>query len=428
MKITPLALISSLIASANAADFNSLVRKMTGRDEASAAADAAVTATETATPTDIDAIDVIDADADDAQQRELQTNCWSNGNLNTRLTQQWHPVYSAGWTNGYCRFTADCNSPGYSTQLACCKGAYAGQSSGNCLNGLPSPPTNSPTKKGTTGALLDVYFPDYRMAWPDAYCVNQGPLPNGRPTYSTMLACCKGAYAGQASGKCLSMLPSPPTGAPSTTEADFWYPDYATPYADAYCKNTLPLPFRSRNDRPTYSTMLACCKGAYRGQTSGKCLSKLPSPPTTSPTTSISSAPYYPDYNTPWASATCINTRPIPNGRVSYATQLACCKGAYAGQTSGACLNGLASPPTSSPTTKVASGPDAWYPNMEDFARGTCINTRPAPNGPTRYASKQACCSGFYSSQISHFCQCEINSCFSCNCAGAASCANLKCT
>ncbi|KAL7528265.1 hypothetical protein ACHAXR_002353, partial [Thalassiosira sp. AJA248-18] len=172
--------------------------------------------------------------------------------LNHCAPAAWHPTYSAGWTNGYCRFTVDCNSPSYGSEVACCKAAYSGQTSGYCLSQLPNPPTTSPTETGG----LDVYYPDYETPWADAGCINTRPLPSGRPTYSTMLSCCKGAYAGQMSGKCLSMLPSPPTTSPTTSdfETDFWYPDYDTSWADAGCSNKLPLPFNNKNDRPNYKT------------------------------------------------------------------------------------------------------------------------------------------------------------------------------
>ena len=68
-----------------------------------------------------------------------------------------------------------------------------------------------------------------------------------------------------------------------------------TPWASAGCKNDLPLPF-TPGGRPTYSSMLACCKGAYGGQTSGACLSQMDSPPTSSPTTSDFEVDFwYPD-------------------------------------------------------------------------------------------------------------------------------------
>lgn len=144
----------------------------------------------------------------------------------------WHPNYAAGWTAGHCIYTVDCDSPAYPTELACCKAAYAGQVSGACLASLPSPPTASPTETGEpsfvmsfdpdfqsfcfsppllppphrhssrcTPGGIDVYYPDYSMTWTEGHCINSRPMPSGRPTYATMLECCKAAYAGQVSGE-----------------------------------------------------------------------------------------------------------------------------------------------------------------------------------------------------------------------------------
>ena len=116
----------------------------------------------------------------------------------------------------------------YFPQLECCWAAYAGQvccdgavhwssigyevssltytsfvlsfsllkMSGACLSQLKSPPTTSPTNTGNAGSL---FYPDYSTAWPDAGCINVLPVPSGRPTYTSRLACCKGAYGGQVS-------------------------------------------------------------------------------------------------------------------------------------------------------------------------------------------------------------------------------------
>ena len=86
----------------------------------------------------------------------------------------------------------------------------------------------------------------------------------------------------------------------------------------------------------------------------GKCLSMLPSPPTTSPTSSDRTAPFwYPDYESPWSHATCLNTLPLPykyiNDRPNYSSAKECCKMAYAGQMSKACVCSLDSPPTRCP-------------------------------------------------------------------------------
>lgn len=124
--------------------------------------------------------------------RELSDHCWS-GNP----AAAWHPTYSAGWIRGHCRFTVDCNSPSYSTQLDCCRNAYRGQMSGYCLSTLPNPPTQAPTGSGG----LDVYYPLYEEAWSDGYCVNTSPMPSGRPAYTSQLHCCKQAYRGQISGE-----------------------------------------------------------------------------------------------------------------------------------------------------------------------------------------------------------------------------------
>ena len=116
-------------------------------------------------------------------------------------TEAWHPVRSVGWTNGYCRFVADCNSPSYSSEVACCNGAYPDQLSGNCINSLPNPPTGSPTDLGE-----GVYYPDYSTHWIDATCINDRPWPfteGGRPTYTNMKDCCDRAYAGQITSKCI---------------------------------------------------------------------------------------------------------------------------------------------------------------------------------------------------------------------------------
>ncbi|EJK46745.1 hypothetical protein THAOC_34574 [Thalassiosira oceanica] len=199
----------------------------------------------------------------------------------------------------------------------------------------------------TLCAFAGQFYPDYKKGWPDGGCINTLPVPSGRPLYSSRLACCKGAYAGQSSGVCLSQLEAPPTTSPTSTGGlDVYYPDYDSPWNSAACINTRPLP----SGRPSYASMLACCKLAYAGQVSGACLSQLESPPTTSPTLSGGVVDFwYPDYGTPYSNAGCLNTLPLPyqkGGRPSYSTHEACCAGAYAGQVSKACVCGMASPPS----------------------------------------------------------------------------------
>ena len=98
---------------------------------------------------------------------------------------------------------------------------------------------------------------------------------------------------------------------------------------------------------------------------SGACLRGLENPPTTSPTlTGNIAAFYYPDYETPWDRATCLNTLPLPfthGGRPTYSTKEACCAGAYGGQVSKACICSLDNPPlgcpTPSPTVSIVRQP-----------------------------------------------------------------------
>ena len=138
---------------------------------------------------------------------------------------------------------------------------------------------------------LDVYYPNYDLNWNDGYCINtrQGiPLnkdgyPRDRPSYSSMLECCKSAYAGQMSGKCISMLPIDirPTTSPTNSErtAAFWYPMYEMSWSSSGCSNKLPLPYNNINDRPNYSTGEECCAKAYGGQTSRACVCEHLDPP-----------------------------------------------------------------------------------------------------------------------------------------------------
>ena len=86
---------------------------------------------------------------DDERRNQQHRRAYSTGcSWGKTPEARWHPVYSAGWTDGYCRQAVDCNSPGFDTELACCKAAYVGQASGYCLSRLPNPPTTSPTNNG----------------------------------------------------------------------------------------------------------------------------------------------------------------------------------------------------------------------------------------------------------------------------------------
>merc|ERR1719428_555621 len=130
----------------------------------------------------------------------------SLANCHGGLTDFWYPDYDTAWSIAGCKNTLPLpynnpnDRPNYDTHIACCKGAYAGQVSGACLSELESPPTTSPTNEGNTGSD---YYPDYSLAWPEGKCINKLPVPSGRPTYSTKIACCSGAYGGQVSQTCI---------------------------------------------------------------------------------------------------------------------------------------------------------------------------------------------------------------------------------
>ena len=163
---------------------------------------------------------------------------------------------------------------------------------GNCLAQLPNPPTGAPT---TSAWEAEFFYPQYELPWSVAGCTNRLPLPfveGGRPTYTTMLACCRGSYGWQASGACFARLPSPPTGAPTTSafEAAFFYPVYELPWSVASCSNRLPLPFVT-GSRPTYGSKELCCARAYGGQASKACVCSLDDPPSGCPTPKPTTSP-----------------------------------------------------------------------------------------------------------------------------------------
>jgi hypothetical protein len=216
----------------------------------------------------VDSLAIIN-DKPDQGQRELQ-QIWCDP-TSAAATPSWHPDYSRSWATSGCVLKSDCNQVGkateaeccaayyggqrggacviaaggptvtqwyadydtawatagcksdfpypiyastfYDTQLACCKAAYAGQTSGACIGGLPSPPTTSPTSVGDLGKG---WYADYGTSWNIAGCKNTLPRPiYVIVTYDTELQCCKAAYGGQSTDGCVQGLPNPPTKSPS---------------------------------------------------------------------------------------------------------------------------------------------------------------------------------------------------------------------
>ncbi len=58
---------------------------------------------------------------------------------------------------------------------------------------------------------------------------------DGRPSFTSMAACCIGSYPDQTSGACFAGMANPPSAAPSAVSDIKWYPDYDTPYDEATC-------------------------------------------------------------------------------------------------------------------------------------------------------------------------------------------------
>lgn len=109
---------------------------------------------------------------------------------------------------------------------------------------------------------------------------------------------------------------------------------------------------------------------------------------------------WHPQYHLPggWADGFCILT--VDCDTPSYLTELACCKGAYGGQRSNACINALPNPPTQSPTP--VGGLSIWYADYDtSWSDAGCVNTRPVPSGRPVYQSLLDCCKGAYAGQVS---------------------------
>ena len=311
--------------------------------------------------------------------------------------------YSQSWSISGCVQKADCDSPGYDNQATCCAAQYGGQTGGACST------AGSATANPNNGK----FYADYSTPWFTAGCKNTLPHPPSATIfYTTQLQCCKAAFGGQTSNACVMGLPSPPTAKPSvalttiapitkspTTEAGQgggWYADYGTPWPNAGCKNTIPLPVYATM---FYTTQLACCKAAFGGQYSGACIKGLPNPPTSKPTITTAanqSNSWYADYGTPWLTGGCKNTLPLPNHAIIiYSSQLKCCKGAYGGQMSNACIKGLPNPPTKSPVLKPSFRPSQItdiivYPTAGQSISPTISNPTPSFIPTTTSTSTQS--------------------------------------
>jgi len=211
-----------------------------------------------------------------------------------------------------------------------------------------------------------------------------------------------------------------------------WHPDYTAGWTGGFCSLQVTC------NSPSYSTAADCCNVAYAGQGSNTCYTTAGIPvPTPAPVAPVSGVPaagtWYPDYPAGWEAGMCINTLPLPpyGSRPLYATQLECCKLAYAGQTNNFCFANMVNPPTAKPTVSPTSKPTAspttsspskaptmsspskapttlglgapttygsqWYPKYD--AAGTCTAKLPLPPPGSRsyFNSKEECCQSTYS-------------------------------
>jgi hypothetical protein len=118
--------------------------------------------------------------------------------------------------------------------------------------------------------------------------------------------------------------------------------------------------------------------------------------PETSSSIEETGSKWYPDYNPIWALGACSNISPAPSGRPHYQSQAECCKMAYNGQASGACVGY---------TTSIVSKLETYYPDYSmSWAEGKCTNAYPAPSGRPQYNSQQECCEKAYAGQYSGAC------------------------
>jgi hypothetical protein len=225
-----------------------------------------------------------------------------------------------------------------------------------------------------------LWHPDYSKSWSVSGCVYKKDCDS--PGWDTEAACCAGAYGGQTNGACTSI-----NAGTSGSGASRWYPDYDTPWPMAGCVNALPLPIHATI---FFDAQLDCCNGAFAGQMSGACISKLVSPPTSKPTTiGEAGGGWYADYGTAWLIAGCKNSLPRPIYTiVVYDTELECCRAAYGGQSTDACVQGLPNPPTKKPTSAPTRKPTR-SPSKAPTKKPTASPTK-APTGTPTWAPTSA--------------------------------------
>ena len=245
-----------------------------------------------------------------------------------------HPVYTAGWSGGYCAQTTGCNAPSFLTNLECCEQAYVGQSPATCKTtaGIapPTPPAPTPGSPPAPPSGGGVWYPDYSAQWGVGKCIDTLPLPpyGSRPLYTTQLECCKGAYAGQTSNYCIKNLVNAPTSTPSTTPTPKPSTGPTTSKPTGEPSTTIPtgIPTAAPTTGPT---TLVPTGGPTTLVPTGGPTTLVPTavPTTAAPTVTQFGAMWYPKYSAGY----CSNKLPLPvNGAAPLSDSKAnCCNGNY---------------------------------------------------------------------------------------------------
>ena len=296
-------------------------------------------------------------------------------------------------------------------QVASVSASVADSESISSISNLTGNISSTKPSTSTLQAVGDKWYPDYNPIWAQGLCSNALPAPTGRPQYDSHSECCAKAYGGQASGACVGSLSvstedSLSSSKPFIADANDlinnpsvalsinneekakWYPDYNPIWTLGVCSNIAPVPI----GRPSYNSQSECCQIEYGGQVSGACAGF-------STSAVIKSESYYPDYNGNWSLGKCTNAFPAPSGRPQYSSHKECCEKAYAGQSSGACVEDL----TVTPTTMNAL--EVFYPDYNPiWALGVCSNKSPVPQGRPTYSSQDECCNFAYRGQSSGAC------------------------
>mmetsp|Transcript_26094 Transcript_26094/g.53986 ORF Transcript_26094/g.53986 Transcript_26094/m.53986 type:complete len:453 (+) Transcript_26094:183-1541(+) len=324
-----------------------------------------------------------------------------------QLADRWYAVRSpAGYDYGWC------NSPvpggytetTYATDLACCKGAFPDQQSGYCLQWLQSAPTAAPTPTGGP----DAWYRDNNVDATMGVCINTAPTPKDSSVtiYDTQAECCIKEYGFQADGYCLSQMVTPPTAAPTTLADKKWFKDpESNDFTTGTCINDGPVP----SGYVAYGTNAECCAGEYSTQITGACFAGMANAPSAAPS-SVDDIKWFPDWSKAWTDGVCISGAAPPSG-YTFASQAECCLNAYAGQTSGACLADMDSPPTAAPFTVADL---VFYPIYTgDWSTGYCDNDPDkAPTvgslGVSIFTTQAECCDLYFPNQPGRFCKTRV--------------------